>query len=295
MQNKTEADFQKLPHLQKQLILAAIDSVDHHSKTGGYIVYSTCSVTLEENEQVVQYALNKRPNVRLVETGLTFGKEGFTTIGGKIFHPSMKLTRRFYPQSYNVGMYMYLVLLRQTLTSYQDGFFVAKFQKHSRTPDNAVGASGATTTNGNATPNTTTEYIDKTPIREEGDDESDFGGFDDEEDQKYMERAQAKTMRRKGKDPKAVVPKDQQNGVAKKQAAEADEADETTQRKQHADTAVEETPVVLEVKVKVKKAKKTNGDATDAALGIGKAKTDGVHGKEGKERRKSGDKKSKAQ
>jgi ribosomal RNA methyltransferase Nop2 len=96
MQNKTEADFMKLPHLQKQLLLAAIDSVDHHSKTGGYIVYSTCSVTVEENEQVVQYALNKRPNVKLVETGLTFGKEGFTKIGGKTFHPSMKVCDTLY-------------------------------------------------------------------------------------------------------------------------------------------------------------------------------------------------------
>jgi ribosomal RNA methyltransferase Nop2 len=103
--NKTEADFMKLPHLQKQLILAAIDSVDHASKTGGYIVYSTCSVTVEENEQVVQYALNKRPNVKLVETGLTFGKEGFTRYMGKIFHPSVKMTRRYYPHAYN-GTYI---------------------------------------------------------------------------------------------------------------------------------------------------------------------------------------------
>lgn len=87
----------KLPHLQKQLILSAIDSVDHHSKTGGYIVYSTCSVTVEENEQVIQYALNKRPNVKLVETGLTFGKEGFTNIAGKVFHPSMKVCIPNYP------------------------------------------------------------------------------------------------------------------------------------------------------------------------------------------------------
>lgn len=42
--NKTEKDFMAIPHTQKQLLLAAIDSVNHHSKTGGYIVYSTWSV-----------------------------------------------------------------------------------------------------------------------------------------------------------------------------------------------------------------------------------------------------------
>jgi hypothetical protein len=89
--NKTERDFLALPHLQKQLLLGAVDSV----KTGGHVVYSTCSVTVEENEGVVQYLLRKRPNVKIVDSGLTFGVEGFTSYMGKTFDQKMKLSRRY--------------------------------------------------------------------------------------------------------------------------------------------------------------------------------------------------------
>ncbi|KAL4253893.1 class I-like SAM-binding methyltransferase superfamily protein [Abortiporus biennis] len=92
--NKSERDFTLLSHLQKQLILCAIDSVSPDSKTGGYLVYSTCSVTVDENEAVVDYALRKRPNVKLVETGLEFGKPGFTSYRGKSFDPRFKVEKR---------------------------------------------------------------------------------------------------------------------------------------------------------------------------------------------------------
>ncbi|KAG8835198.1 rRNA (cytosine-C5-)-methyltransferase nop2 [Serendipita sp. 400] len=171
--NKSDRDFMLLSHLQKQLILCAIDSVD--PKKASIVVYSTCSVMPDENEAVVAYALRKRPHVKLVPTGLEFGKEGFTSFRGKSFGETLKLTRRFYPHVHNM-----------------DGFFVAKLHVGKRTKKMDMD-----------------EDAVKPELTGIVDDENEAGGqvaegniqFDEEEDQKVMEALKRKRLKAKGYRP----------------------------------------------------------------------------------------------
>jgi ribosomal RNA methyltransferase Nop2 len=199
--SKDERDFLAIPHMQRQLLLAAIDSVDHSSKTGGYVVYSTCSVTVEENESVVQYVLRKRPNVKIVDTGLgDFGSPGFISYMGKKFDAKMALTRRYFPHRENV-----------------DGFYVCKLKKTGPTPaakptDDTTSARDRRPARASSQAASTDDEVDKTPIVDEDGVAMDFEGgafgpFEETEDADRIARAERNRLRRKGLNPKAVLNK----------------------------------------------------------------------------------------
>lgn len=82
-------DVRKNAHIQKELLRAAVDCC----KPGGIIVYSTCSIAVEENEAVLDY-ITKVRHVKIRETGLPIEKEGIVNFGERKFHPKVKLSRR---------------------------------------------------------------------------------------------------------------------------------------------------------------------------------------------------------
>ncbi len=98
----------KIANLQLRMLISAIKM----SKVGAEIVYSTCTMTVEENEFVVNKVLQNYP-VELEEINLPVkAHEGFTSYKGDTFDSSLTKTKRIIPWEIN-----------------SEGFFVAKLRK----------------------------------------------------------------------------------------------------------------------------------------------------------------------
>ena len=67
------AYVQKCRELQEEIIENAWNTL----KEGGYLVYSTCTLNKIENEELIEYFLNKHPEAELVPIEASFGRKSF--------------------------------------------------------------------------------------------------------------------------------------------------------------------------------------------------------------------------
>lgn len=96
LKNWSQKLVEKKAQLQKQLIQNAFSLL----RPEGELVYSTCTLSPEENEAVVQFLLDKNKNAELVPIGIPDFKlrNGLLEYDGKQFSSEMRKTCRVLPQ-----------------------------------------------------------------------------------------------------------------------------------------------------------------------------------------------------
>ena len=104
--DRGKKDIEFCSKLQRELLDSAIRSL----KPGGILVYSTCSLTPEENELNIQWVLENY-DVRL--ESVEWGDPALTEVAGTELNKEIEKCRRFYPHRHETS-----------------GFFVAKIRKN---------------------------------------------------------------------------------------------------------------------------------------------------------------------
>jgi NOL1/NOP2/sun family putative RNA methylase len=101
-------DLKMMVKAQRQLLEAALTVL----KTGGVLVYSTCSLEPEEDELNIDWLLSHRTDIALEPVEAKIGDKGLTAVFGKELNKEVAKCRRLWP--------------RRTGTQ---GFFLAKIRK----------------------------------------------------------------------------------------------------------------------------------------------------------------------
>jgi len=77
-------ELRSFANLQKKLFSTAVQLI---KSPGGVLVYSTCTYTLDENEGIVAWALEKFPQLKLVDATPLLGQSGVQVKYWVIFEP----------------------------------------------------------------------------------------------------------------------------------------------------------------------------------------------------------------
>jgi tRNA (cytosine40_48-C5)-methyltransferase len=101
-------DLHQKSKVQKELLLEGIKCL----KTGGILVYSTCSLEPEEDEMVIDSVLKVHPEIEIERINVSVGDSGKSEVFGRSMDKSLQNTKRFWPHKTGT-----------------EGFFIAKLRK----------------------------------------------------------------------------------------------------------------------------------------------------------------------
>ncbi|KAK7871652.1 hypothetical protein R5R35_009022 [Gryllus longicercus] len=107
------------PPLQRKLFQAAVTLL----KRGGHLVYSTCTITVAENEHLIKWALNKFPYLELAQVESNLGGPGLENMG--LTEEQRQYVKRFGPPMNSLELYYDNYDYNQDTV----GFFIAHFVK----------------------------------------------------------------------------------------------------------------------------------------------------------------------
>jgi tRNA (cytosine40_48-C5)-methyltransferase len=105
---RTLALIKENARTQKELLKAGLQCL----KPEGTLVYSTCSLEPEENEMMINWLIEKYPDIYLEKINFPIGDPGLTKVFGQELNPEVSKTLRLWPH--------------KTRTQ---GFFIAKIRK----------------------------------------------------------------------------------------------------------------------------------------------------------------------
>lgn len=100
----SEKRIKEMSRRQKNLLGSAIASL----KDNGIVVYSTCTFSPEENEEVIAWALNKFKNIEMlpVEIPLSNVRRGITVWKDANYPPSLRFCARILPNEIMEGFFI---------------------------------------------------------------------------------------------------------------------------------------------------------------------------------------------
>ncbi|MFX1478387.1 MAG: RsmB/NOP family class I SAM-dependent RNA methyltransferase [Promethearchaeota archaeon] len=104
--SRTLEDIEKMASIQEKLLKAGLKAL----KSGGFLLYCTCSIAPEENELVVDNILNQLKGYNIAKISENYGVNGLTEIYGQNLNDSLKYSQRLYPHLHNTIGFFYCLI-----------------------------------------------------------------------------------------------------------------------------------------------------------------------------------------